>query len=62
MLASHPDYEVVAEVGDGTEAVDAMLRERPNLVFLDIKMPDSTASKCWKHSANPGTRFRRSCS
>jgi two-component system LytT family response regulator len=40
MLAGHPDYEIIAEVGDGAEAVDAMLREQPDLVFLDIKMPE----------------------
>src|SRR5437870_3680838 len=40
MLAGHPDYDVIGEAGDGAEAVDVMLRERPNLVFLDIKMPE----------------------
>jgi len=40
MLASHPEYEIVADVGDGAAAVDAIVNERPDLVFLDIKMPE----------------------
>ncbi|HVT39346.1 MAG TPA: LytTR family DNA-binding domain-containing protein [Gemmatimonadaceae bacterium] len=40
MLAGRADYEVIAEVGDGAEAVDVMLRDQPDLVFLDIKMPE----------------------
>lgn len=32
-------YEVVAEVGDGQSAVDAARSLRPDVVFLDVKMP-----------------------
>ena len=39
-LAAHdPDLKVVAECKNGREAVDAIRRERPDLVFLDIQMP-----------------------
>ncbi|MEP6733694.1 MAG: LytTR family DNA-binding domain-containing protein [bacterium] len=40
MLASHPTYEIISEVGDGAAAVDVMLSERPDIVFLDIRMPE----------------------
>jgi two-component system LytT family response regulator len=40
MLASHAEVEVIAEVGDGRTAVDAILEQRPDLLFLDIKMPE----------------------
>jgi two-component system LytT family response regulator len=40
MLASHPECEVVADVGDGTAAVNAILDTHPDIVFLDIKMPE----------------------
>jgi two-component system LytT family response regulator len=42
LLDAHPDYEVVAEaanVADGIHAVQAMA---PELIFLDISMPDGT--------------------
>ena len=38
-LASEPDVEVVAECGDGEDAVEAIGRLAPDLVFLDVQMP-----------------------
>ena len=40
MLAEYRDVEVVAEYGNGAEAVEGIERERPDLVFLDIQMPE----------------------
>jgi DNA-binding NarL/FixJ family response regulator len=39
LLDSAPDIEVVAEAGDGGEAVEAVTRERPDVVLMDIRMP-----------------------
>jgi two-component system, LytTR family, response regulator len=39
MLSPYEAYEVVAECGDGSATVDAILEHEPQLVFLDIKMP-----------------------
>lgn len=33
---------VVVEAADGTEALDVFVRERPDLVFLDVEMPGMT--------------------
>jgi predicted signal transduction protein with EAL and GGDEF domain len=33
---------VVVEAADGTEAIDVFIRERPDLVFLDVEMPGMT--------------------
>ncbi|RYY94918.1 MAG: response regulator [Chitinophagaceae bacterium] len=38
-LAAFPDLEVAAECDNGIDAVAAIDRLRPDLVFLDIKMP-----------------------
>ncbi len=38
-LAADPEVDVVGEAGSGPEAVDAIQRMRPDLVFLDIQMP-----------------------
>jgi two-component system, LytTR family, response regulator len=38
-LHEAPEFEVVAECGNGREAVGMLQRERPDLVFLDIQMP-----------------------
>ena len=41
-LAAHPDVEVVAECGNGLEAVEAVAAHAPDLVFLDVQMPRLT--------------------
>ena len=38
-LAEEADVEVVAECGDGAEAVTRITDLRPDLVFLDVQMP-----------------------
>jgi DNA-binding NarL/FixJ family response regulator len=42
VLDAAPDLEVVAEAGDGIEAVDIALRERLDLAVLDVAMPRRT--------------------
>jgi DNA-binding NarL/FixJ family response regulator len=39
LLDRQPDMEVVAEAGDGVEAVQLALRERPDICVLDVSMP-----------------------
>ena len=34
------DIEIIGECGSGTEAIQAISTQRPDLVFLDIQMPD----------------------
>jgi two-component system LytT family response regulator len=38
-LGGHPDVEVVAQCENGREALAAIMREQPDMVFLDIQMP-----------------------
>ncbi|MEU0113174.1 response regulator transcription factor [Streptomyces bobili] len=40
LLSGHQDITVVAEAADGRQAYDAALRHRPDLVLLDVRMPD----------------------
>jgi two-component system LytT family response regulator len=37
-LATLPDAELVAECGDGTAAVEAILRHAPDVLFLDVQL------------------------
>jgi two-component system, LytTR family, response regulator len=39
LLGREPDFEVVGEAADGVEAVAAIRRISPDVVFLDIQMP-----------------------
>jgi DNA-binding NarL/FixJ family response regulator len=40
LLESEPDIEVVGEAGTGTEAVALVTALRPDVVLMDIRMPD----------------------
>jgi len=39
IINHEPDLEVVAEAGDGREAVDAFERWRPDVTLMDLRMP-----------------------
>ena len=64
-LRSHTDIEVIGECGDGQSAVAAILSEKPDLVFLDVEMPeiDQRPRQALAHGAfvvRPQTRLRES--
>ena len=39
-LASEPDIQIAGEAADGVQAVEAIRALRPDLVFLDVQMPE----------------------
>lgn len=41
LLNAEPDMEVVAECGTGRDAVRLAARERPDVVLMDIRMPET---------------------
>lgn len=40
-LERHPDVEIVGECLDGAGAIEAIERDAPDLVFLDVEMPEA---------------------
>jgi two-component system LytT family response regulator len=40
LLHAEPDLEIVGECADGSSAIAAIEREKPDLVFLDVQMPE----------------------
>ncbi|WP_205954887.1 LytR/AlgR family response regulator transcription factor [Pseudoxanthomonas winnipegensis] len=51
LLAEQPGTEVVAEVGDGLAALQAVAELRPDLVLLDISMPGVDGLEAARHLA-----------
>ncbi len=39
LLGAETDIDVVGQAADGSEAVDLVLRERPSVVIMDLRMP-----------------------
>lgn len=39
-LARHPDIEIIAQCGNGVEALRVIESEEPDLMFLDVQMPE----------------------
>ena len=40
LVGSAPDLEVVGEAADGAEAVELAIRERPDVILMDVRMPE----------------------
>ncbi len=57
-LQLQPDIEVVSEAGGGAAAVEAALAARPDVVLMDLVMPDGDGVEAIRDllAAAPGTR------
>ena len=42
LLSSEADFSIAAEAASAAEAVEVLHRERPDVLFLDIQLPDAT--------------------
>jgi len=59
LLAAHPDVTVVGECRDGRTALAALAELRPDLLFLDIQMPELDGFAVLRqHIAMPGAPAR----
>lgn len=38
-LANYPDVQVVAECANGKDALEQIIKDKPDIIFLDIQMP-----------------------
>ena len=58
MLESEPDIRVVAEASDGREAVEAVRRAKPDVVLMDIRMPQVDGIEATRQIVSMGVATR----
>jgi len=49
LLSRHPEIQIVAECENGLEAVSRINQEKPDLVFLDVQMPEMDGFTALSH-------------
>jgi DNA-binding NarL/FixJ family response regulator len=58
MFTADPRFEVLAEAGDGAEAIVAVERWRPDVVLMDLRMPRTDGVTAIKELAKRGVPSR----
>lgn len=53
LASAHDDLSVVGEAGDGVEALQLIRRTRPDLLFLDVEMPELGGFGVLLHEVEP---------
>ena len=53
-LLGRAGYDVVATAG-GRDGLRALYESRPDVVVLDVSMPDLSGGRCWNGSATSAT-------
>ena len=58
ILSAHPDLEIVGEAGNGREAVELAATLRPDVVVMDVAMPELNGIEATRRltADNPHTR------
>jgi DNA-binding NarL/FixJ family response regulator len=54
LLHASPQFEVIGEAGNGVDAVNLVLKQQPDMLLLDLSMPDMSGVECIKEIRSRG--------
>src|SRR5437868_2466652 len=57
LLGGRPEWEICGEASNGREAVDAAARLKPDLVIMDISMPEMNGLEATRHILKDNPRI-----
>jgi len=58
ILSAHPDMQVVAEASNGREAVELAAKLHPDIVLMDVAMPEVNGIEATRQMVAANTRIR----
>src|SRR5258706_12466910 len=58
ILSAQPDMEIVGEAGNGREAVELAEKLQPDLVIMDVTMPELNGIEATRRLITPAPRAR----
>ena len=48
VLSNRPEIEYMGAVGDGREVIRAVRKEKPDVILMDVRMPEMDGVTCTK--------------
>jgi DNA-binding NarL/FixJ family response regulator len=61
LLLSAPDTEVVGEAATGQEAIDLAAESQPDVILMDLQMPDMDGIEATAATSSKGPSTRKCC-
>jgi DNA-binding NarL/FixJ family response regulator len=58
ILSAQPDMEVVGEAGNGREAIEAVAKLKPDLVLMDVAMPELNGIEATRRMVEANPRLK----
>ena len=56
LFAEYPNIELIGEAATGREAIKAAVIDKPDVIIMDLAMPDTDGFSCYRRDQSGGSR------